>query len=65
MRVFIEYVKGSFSSEVKENYRKILGDMKLSVEETLRRFDEVHETDYREISPLFEEVIRNSKKQLF
>ena len=65
MRVFIEYVKGSFSSEVKENYRKILGDMKLSVEETLRRFDEVHETDYREISPLFEEIIRNSKKQLF
>lgn len=65
MRVFIEYVKGSFSAEVLTKYKIILGEMNLTVEETLRRFDEVHETDYREISPLFEEIIKNSKKQLF
>lgn len=63
LKIFIKYMEDSFSNEVHEKYREEMKLMRIPLEETFRRFDEVHNTDYKKTAPLLNEVIKQSKKR--
>jgi len=55
--IYIQYLKDSFSEENQLDYSKIKSSMTIDIKETIRRFDEVHNTDYRIICPWLDEII--------
>ena len=59
--VFILYLVDSFNKDAIEDMKSISRNMDLTIEETIRRFDEVHNTDYKKVCPWLEEVIENKK----
>jgi hypothetical protein len=61
LQIFIKYLEDSFKVEAEKERNLINRHMKLSIEETLKRFDEVHNTSYKEVCPWIEEIIQRSK----
>lgn len=55
--IYIKYLEDSFSEENQLDYKRIKDSMTIDIKETIRRFDEVHETDYKKICPWLEEII--------
>lgn len=51
LEIFIKYLEDSFEIQAEEERKRILGHMQISIPETIRRFDEVHNTSYRDTCP--------------
>jgi sulfatase maturation enzyme AslB (radical SAM superfamily) len=51
LEIFIKYLEDSFSVQAKEERERILGHMQISIPETFKRFDEVHNTSYVDTCP--------------
>jgi MoaA/NifB/PqqE/SkfB family radical SAM enzyme len=63
IKVFIKGMKDSFSPVVQNKYQEEFKFMRHPVEETFRRFDEIHNTDYKKTAPLLEEVVKQYYKR--
>ena len=62
--IFIKYLEDSFSEDARNQMEKIHRCMDLSIPETIRRFDEVHNTDYRTVCPWLQEIIDRKKNTI-
>lgn len=63
IKVFIKGVEDSFSPEVQTKYQNEFKFLRHPPEETIRRFDEVHKTDYKKVAPLLDNVIKQYHKK--
>lgn len=62
LKIFIKYLEDSFNEEAEKERTSIAKLMPLTIRETIRRFDEVHNTDYKLICPWLEEIIERKHK---
>lgn len=51
LEIFINYLEDSFGKQAEEERNKVISLMELSIPETIRRFDEVHKTSYKDVCP--------------
>ncbi len=57
--IYTKYLEDSFNTANQLDYLRIKESMTITIAETIRRFDEVHKTDYKNICPWLEDFMNN------